>query len=100
MRIDEYPNIDELLYKKIINQVPIIDEYANQEINKVLEEIRAEIRHFMFEVNPSSSESDYACNYILDVINKKMRKESESKLNMELNNKYQFQLNEGGAEWK
>lgn len=100
MRIDEFPNIDELVYKKIINRTSIIDEYVNQEINKMLEEIKAEIRHFMLEVNPSSSESDYACNYILDLINKKMRKESESKLNMELNNKYQFQLNEGGAEWK
>ena len=75
MRHDEFPDINELVYKKIINEVPIIDKYANQEINKVLEEIKAEIRHFMFEVNPSSSESDYACNYILDVINKKMRKE-------------------------
>jgi len=37
--------------------------------NSVLEDIKAKIRHFMFEVNPSSSESDYACNYILDLIN-------------------------------
>lgn len=77
MRIDEFPDINELVYKKIINEVPIIDKYANQEINKVLEEIKAEIRHFMLEVNPSSSESDYACNYILDLIDKKMGKESE-----------------------
>ena len=70
MRIDEFPNINELVYKKIINEVPIIDKYVNQEINKVLEEIKAEIRHFMLDVNPSSSESDYACNYILDIINK------------------------------
>ena len=40
-------------------------------------DLKAEIRHFMFEVNPSSSESDYACNYILDFIDKKMGKESE-----------------------
>lgn len=44
-------------------------------LNKLLEEIKAEIHHFMFEVNPSSSESDYACNYILDLIDKKMGKE-------------------------
>ena len=75
LRIDEFPDINELVYKKIINEVPIIDKYANQEINKVLEEIKAEIRHFMFEINPSSSESDYACNYILDLIDKKMGKE-------------------------
>ena len=68
MRIDEFPNIDELVYKKIINRVSIIDEYVNQEINRVLEDIKAEIRHFMLDVNPSSSESDYACNYIIEVI--------------------------------
>ena len=33
-----------------------------------LDIIAEEIRHFMLDVNPSSSESDYACNYILDVI--------------------------------
>lgn len=38
--------------------------------NMVLDKVSEEIRHFMFEVNPSSSESDYACNYILDVINR------------------------------
>ena len=36
----------------------------------IIDDIQAEIRHFMLEINPSSSESDYACNYILDVINK------------------------------
>lgn len=47
-----------------------IDE-ARKKIDKtnmVLDKVSEEIRHFMFEVNPSSSESDYACNYILDVI--------------------------------
>jgi len=38
-------------------------------------DLKAEIRHFMFEVNPSSSESDYACNYILDLIDKHIRME-------------------------
>lgn len=41
----------------------------NDKTNIVLDKIAEEIRHFMFEVNPSSSESDYACNYILDFIN-------------------------------
>lgn len=36
----------------------------------ILDKIRAEIKHFMYDVNPSSSESDYACNYILDILNK------------------------------
>ena len=44
----------------------------------VLDKIRAEIRHFMFEINPSSSESDYACNYMLDIIDK-YKAESEDK---------------------
>lgn len=33
-----------------------------------LDKIAEEIRHFMLDVNPSSSESDYACNYIIEVI--------------------------------
>ena len=38
--------------------------------NEVLDKIRIEIKHFMYNVNPSSSESDYACNYILDILDK------------------------------
>lgn len=53
----------------------VCKNFCNKDINKTLEAIKAEIRHFMFEVNPSSSESDYACNYILDLIDKKMGKE-------------------------
>lgn len=53
---------------------------ATEQANAVLEDIKAEIRRFMFEINPSSSESDYACNYILDVINKRIsKKEQESR---------------------
>lgn len=52
------------------DEFPIVEEYAKDKTNMVLDKIAKEIRHFMFEVNPSSSESDYACNYILDVINK------------------------------
>lgn len=42
MRSDEFPNIDELVYKEI-NRVPIIDRYVNQEINRVLDKIRSDI---------------------------------------------------------
>lgn len=48
-----------------------------QRLLSAIDDIKAEIRHFMFEVNPSSSESDYACNYILDLIDKHIGKESE-----------------------
>ena len=36
----------------------------------ILDKLRAEIKHFMYDINPSSSESDYACNYILQIIDK------------------------------
>ena len=36
----------------------------------IIDKIRAEIKHFMYDVNPNSSESDYACNYILDILDK------------------------------
>lgn len=36
----------------------------------VIDKIRAEIKHFMFDVNANSSESDYACNYILNILDK------------------------------
>lgn len=74
MRIDEFPNIDKLVMQEI-NRGSLLDMYVRQEINRALKEIKAEIRHFMFEVNPSSSESDYACNYILDLIDKHIGKE-------------------------
>ena len=37
---------------------------------EVLDKIQSEIRDFMYDINPSSSESDYACNYILQMIDK------------------------------
>lgn len=55
------------------------EEEAVLNICKMFEDIKAEIRHFMFDVNPSSSESDYACNYILDIIDKHIRKDFEAK---------------------
>lgn len=44
------------------------DDANNQWLERI-EKIRTEIRHFMYDINPSSSESDFACNYILDIIN-------------------------------
>ena len=38
----------------------------------MLTDIQSEIRHFMYDVNPSSSESDYACNYMIDIIQQKI----------------------------
>ena len=70
MRIDEFPNIDELVYKEI-NRVPIIDKYVNQEINRVLDKIRAEIEARLCDVV-----SDYTDGYRtaiqgdLDIIDK------------------------------
>lgn len=51
------------------------EEEAVLNVCKMFEDIKAEIRHFMFDINPNSSESDYACNYILDIIDKHIRKE-------------------------
>lgn len=33
-----------------------------------LENIKASIKRFMFDINPNNSESDYVCNYILNKI--------------------------------
>ena len=41
------------------------------------DKISVEIRHFMCDVNPNSSESDYACDYILNIIDK-CKAESEA----------------------
>lgn len=46
------------------------EQREHEMFKRKLESVKAEIKHFMFEVNPSSSESDFACNYILDVIRK------------------------------
>lgn len=42
----------------------------------VLDKIRAEIKHFMYELNPNSSESDYACNYVLEIIDKILKEQT------------------------
>ena len=39
---------------------------------KMLRELQTEIKHFMFDLNPHSSESDYACDYMLTVVQKKI----------------------------
>ena len=51
------------------------DQYENRlkaDIRAMLTDIQSEIRHFMYDVNPSSSESDYACNYMIDIIQQKI----------------------------
>ena len=53
------------------------EQMVNQKaVERILDKIKEEIRHFMMEVNPSSSESDYACNYILGILDK-YKSESE-----------------------
>ena len=55
-------------YEELQNQVPnlIVEE---------LEKIKMSIKQFMFDKNPNSSESDYACNYILnEIIEKRISK--------------------------
>lgn len=57
------------------------EEEAVLNVCKMFEDIKAEIRHFMFDINPSSSESDYACNYILDIIDKHIAESEENNEN-------------------
>ena len=60
-------------YKGIDKDVKEAFDIAIRHI-KAWDKVKEEIRHFMFDVNPSSSESDYACNYILDIIDKHLQK--------------------------
>lgn len=71
--------INAIKHGKVLEQEPFkpmveIDLYSviKQKYieREVLDKIRAEIKHFMYDVNPSSSESDYACNYILQILDK------------------------------
>lgn len=56
-----------------------IDEDVKEAFDIAIRHIQAwdkakeEVRHFMIDINPSSSESDYACNYIFDIINKHLQ---------------------------
>ena len=62
--------IKALEQEPFINKPCVAYQACHEDKVKVLDKIRAEIKHFMYDVNPSSSESDYACNYILDILNK------------------------------
>ena len=53
-----------------IDKLQKIYAIISGEQEPVLDKLRAEIKHFMYDINPSSSESDYACNYILQIIDK------------------------------
>ena len=64
-KIDDAPTVE---------AIPKADYEARLKDDMVamLTEIQLEIRHFMYDVNPSSSESDYACNYMIDIIQQKI----------------------------
>ena len=68
--------IEALEQEPFINKPCVAQGSCEHDKNEVLDKIREEIRHFMMEVNPSSSESDYACNYIFGILDK-YKSESE-----------------------
>lgn len=66
---DEYEEYEEQKMS-IIDFVNCYTDEGVTTADDVLDKISSEIKHFMYHVNPNSSESDYACNYILDIIDK------------------------------
>lgn len=66
----------------ILDNVPTVEAIPKDQYEARLKadmvanykDIQAEIRRFMYDVNPNSSESDYACNYIIDIIQQKIDK--------------------------
>lgn len=58
-----------------INSMTVITDY--EIIKPYFNKLSKKIRHFMYHINPSSSESDYACNYILDLIKDMIDEEKE-----------------------
>ena len=44
------------------------------EQDHLFEALENDIKHFMYKINPCSSESDYACNYILGLLANYKRK--------------------------
>ena len=67
---DDNPKEMISIAEDIYNTAYVRGQNHSIELEEVLGKIRAEIKHFMYNVNPSSSESDYACNYILDILDK------------------------------
>ena len=65
--VDEQRTLDNIPYHVYST---LIDGIDTLEQEPILDKLRAEIKHFMYDINPSSSESDYACNYILQIIDK------------------------------
>ena len=63
--------MNSILYEKEITLNAIDSAYEKGKKEGTIEElenIKASIKQFMFDINPNSSESDYACNYILNEI--------------------------------
>ncbi len=58
--------------KEAIELCTVKDIYTKADLVAMLTDIQSEIRHFMYDVNPNSSESDYACNYMIDIIQDKI----------------------------
>ena len=75
-----YPPESESAYEKALLKayadgqasVESVLEDIKADMVAMLTDIQSEIRHFMYDVNPSSSESDYACNYMIDIIQQKI----------------------------
>lgn len=75
--IDELPSVTPQEARTEWEQDHEILKAYSDGANEVINKLRAEIKHFMYDVNPSSSESDYVCNYILQIIDK-YKRESEN----------------------
>lgn len=58
----------------IMRRYQMMELDRKSEMVEMLEELKAEIKHFMLDINPSSSESDYACDHMLTAIQQKIDK--------------------------
>lgn len=55
-----------------IRRYQMIELDRKADMVEMLRELQTEIKHFMFDLNPHSSESDYACDYMLTVVQKRI----------------------------
>lgn len=68
-----YDDEHEEFVEQKMSIIDFVNGYTDEGVttaDDVIDKIRAEIKHFMFDVNANSSESDYACNYILNILDK------------------------------
>lgn len=68
-----YDDEHEEFTEKKMSIIDFVNKFTDEGVttaDDVIDKIRAEIKHFMFDVNANSSESDYACNYILNILDK------------------------------